>query len=71
MPSGASGNASSLAAMSTQPGTTDTAVNVGSAPQRTHANPFVREAVADMLDSAQRLAGGPKLRGLAQRLGVL
>ena len=41
------------------------------APQRTHANPFVREALAGMLDSAQRLAGGPQLRGLAQRLGVL
>lgn len=41
------------------------------APERTHANPLVRDAVIDMLDSAQRVAGGPQLRGLAHRLGVL
>lgn len=41
------------------------------APQRLYANVFVRETVADILDSARRIAGGPELRGLAQRLGVL
>jgi transcriptional regulator with XRE-family HTH domain len=41
------------------------------APQRLYANVFVRETVADILDSKRRLAGGPELRGLAARLGVL
>ncbi|ONF73954.1 helix-turn-helix domain-containing protein [Amycolatopsis keratiniphila] len=40
------------------------------APQRIHADVFVREAVADRLRAAQRDAGGRELRGLAWRLGI-
>ncbi|WP_167485881.1 helix-turn-helix domain-containing protein [Nocardia terpenica] len=40
------------------------------APQRVHADVFVREAVADHLRSARRDAGGRNLRGLAWRLGI-
>jgi transcriptional regulator with XRE-family HTH domain len=40
------------------------------APQRVHADVFVREAVADQLRIARRDAGGRELRGLAWRLGI-
>ncbi|WP_040694372.1 helix-turn-helix domain-containing protein [Nocardia vinacea] len=40
------------------------------APQRVHADVFVREAVADHLRAARRDAGGRNLRGLAWRLGI-
>lgn len=40
------------------------------APQRFHADPLVREAVADHLRAARRDAGGRNLRGLAYRLGI-
>lgn len=40
------------------------------APHRTHANPFVREAVTDLIRRARRDAGGRELRGLAHRMGL-
>lgn len=40
------------------------------APQRVHADVFAREAVADVLRSSRRAAGGRELRGLAWRLGI-
>ncbi|WP_280316210.1 helix-turn-helix domain-containing protein [Nocardia abscessus] len=40
------------------------------APQRVHADVLAREAVADVLRSARRDAGGRDLRGLAWRLGI-
>ncbi|GAB3461212.1 helix-turn-helix domain-containing protein [Actinophytocola sediminis] len=40
------------------------------APQKFHANMFVREAVADLLRVDRREAGGRELRGLAYRMGV-
>lgn len=40
------------------------------APQRFHADVFVREVVADHLRAARRDAGGRELRGLAWRLGI-
>lgn len=40
------------------------------APQRVHADVFVREAVADQLRAARRDAGGRELRGLAWRIGI-
>lgn len=39
-------------------------------PQQVRVNPFVREAVADLLRRARRDAGGRELRGLAWRMGV-
>jgi hypothetical protein len=40
------------------------------APQRIRHDVFVREAVAGLLRTARRDAGGRELRGLAWRLGV-
>jgi tetratricopeptide (TPR) repeat protein len=40
------------------------------APLRTRLHPLVREAVADMVDRAQRAAVGRELRGLAYRMGL-
>ncbi|MDQ3988506.1 MAG: hypothetical protein M3291_04790 [Actinomycetota bacterium] len=40
------------------------------APQRTRTNPYVREAVTDLLRRARRDAGGRELRGLANRIGI-
>ncbi|GAB2758167.1 helix-turn-helix domain-containing protein [Amycolatopsis magusensis] len=40
------------------------------APQKVRNNVFAREAVADLLGSARRDAGGRELRGLAWRMGV-
>jgi len=40
------------------------------APARVRLNPFVREAVADMVDRAHRAAVGRELRGLAYRMGL-
>jgi hypothetical protein len=40
------------------------------APQRIHADIFVREAVSDLLRSSRREASGRDLRGLAYRMGV-
>lgn len=40
------------------------------APLRVRLHPLVREAVADMMDRAQRAAVGWDLRGLAYRMGV-
>ncbi|BBG03117.1 MULTISPECIES: helix-turn-helix domain-containing protein [Pseudonocardia] len=40
------------------------------APQLVHANPFVRETVADLLRRARRDAGGRELRGIAYRMGM-
>ena len=40
------------------------------APQRIRANPFVREAVGDLMRRARRKAGGRELRGLAYRMGL-
>jgi transcriptional regulator with XRE-family HTH domain len=40
------------------------------APQQVRSNLFVREAVAGLLGTARRDAGGRELRGLAYRLGV-
>jgi transcriptional regulator with XRE-family HTH domain len=40
------------------------------APQQTRNNVYVREAVADLLTSARRDAGGRELRGLAWRMGI-
>jgi transcriptional regulator with XRE-family HTH domain len=39
-------------------------------PQQVRSNPFVRDAVTDLVVSARRVAGGPDLRGLARRIGV-
>jgi hypothetical protein len=39
-------------------------------PQQVRSNPFVRDAVAGLLASARREAGGRELRGLAHRIGV-
>lgn len=41
------------------------------APHRVHANPWVRDSIAEILDNARRVAGGPQLRGLARRFGVV
>ncbi|GDY29853.1 helix-turn-helix domain-containing protein [Gandjariella thermophila] len=40
------------------------------APQQLRNNPFVREAVTNLLSAARRDAGGRELRGLAWRIGV-
>ncbi|MFI6030358.1 helix-turn-helix domain-containing protein [Amycolatopsis magusensis] len=40
------------------------------APQKTRANPFIRETVSSMLTAARRDAAGRELRGLAWRMGV-
>jgi transcriptional regulator with XRE-family HTH domain len=40
------------------------------APQKVRNNVFVREAVADLIGSARRDAGGRELRGLAYRMGA-
>ncbi|HEY6424441.1 MAG TPA: hypothetical protein VIY28_14580 [Pseudonocardiaceae bacterium] len=40
------------------------------APQRIHADVFVREVIADLLRQARRDAGGRELRGLAWRMGI-
>lgn len=40
-------------------------------PARVHSNALVRELVTDLLNSAQRNAGGRDLRGLAWRMGVI
>jgi transcriptional regulator with XRE-family HTH domain len=40
------------------------------APQRMRTNPFVREAVGDLLRRARRDAGGRELRGMAYRMGI-
>lgn len=40
------------------------------APQLTRSNPWVREAVTDLLSRARRDAGGRELRGLAHRVGI-
>jgi len=40
------------------------------APQRTRTNPYVREAVTDLLRRARRDAGGRELRGMAHRIGI-
>jgi hypothetical protein len=40
------------------------------APHRAHTNPFARDAIAELLDNARRVAGGPALQGLAARYGV-
>lgn len=40
------------------------------APQKVRANPFVREAVTDLLRRARRDAGGRELRGMAYRMGL-
>lgn len=40
------------------------------APQRIRANPFVREAVGDLMRRAQRQAVGRELRGMAYRMGL-
>ncbi len=40
------------------------------APQRTRTNPYVREAVTDLLRRARRDAGGRELRGMAYRIGI-
>jgi len=40
------------------------------APQRIRTNPFVREAVADLMRRARREAVGRELRGMAYRMGL-
>lgn len=40
------------------------------APQKLHANVFVREAVSDLLRVGKREASGRELRGLAYRMGI-
>jgi len=40
------------------------------APQRVRANPFVREAVLDLMGRARRDAVGRELRGMAYRMGI-
>lgn len=40
------------------------------APQRIRPNPFVREAVGDLLRRARRDAIGRELRGMAYRIGL-
>jgi transcriptional regulator with XRE-family HTH domain len=40
------------------------------APQRTRANPFVRETVVDLIRRARRDAIGRELRGMAYRMGI-
>jgi len=40
------------------------------APQRIRTNPYVREAVTDLLRRARRDAGGRELRGMAHRIGI-
>jgi transcriptional regulator with XRE-family HTH domain len=41
------------------------------APQRVRRNPLAAETTRQLLDRAQRNAGGSELRGLAERVGVL
>jgi len=40
-------------------------------PAQVHNTPLIRELVTYMLDQARREAGGPELRGLAWRMGVI
>jgi hypothetical protein len=40
------------------------------APYRTRTNPFVREAVTELMRRARREAGGRELRGIAYRMGL-
>jgi hypothetical protein len=40
------------------------------APQRIRPNPFVREAIGDLLRRARRDAVGRELRGMAYRMGL-
>ncbi len=40
-------------------------------PQQVHNYPLVRELVTSLLQRARRQAGGPELRGLAWRMGVI
>jgi transcriptional regulator with XRE-family HTH domain len=40
-------------------------------PAQVHNTPLIRELVTFMLDQARREAGGPELRGLAWRMGVI
>jgi transcriptional regulator with XRE-family HTH domain len=40
-------------------------------PARVHSTPLARETARSLIDRAQRRAGGPELRGLCERMGML